>query len=282
MNPSVFSSATALWHLIRPGNAAISGISIFVAALIAGPVAEHAVRVLYAVLSGMLITAGANVINDWYDIDIDRLNRPERMLPSGRITPAAALVFSIILFVCGIIFSIFISYAALFVAVVTSFLLVVYSAALKRMLWWGNLCVAFLGGLAFVYGALAVGQPGAGVVPAVFAFLFHLGREILKDAEDIRGDAAARAQTIPIRYGWPFTRAVVTLVFSVLIATTFVPYFIGYYGMAYLIVVVVGVDCVLAVILVRLWRQRSIPELRRINILLKVDMLLGILAVYLG
>ncbi len=276
------TTLTAFFTLTRPGNVLISGISIFVAALIAGPVSEHAMPVAYAVISGMLITAGANVINDWYDIDIDRVNRPERVLPSGRVRPQQALVFSIILFVSGIIFSIFISYAALSIAVITSFLLVVYSAALKKMLLWGNLSVAFLGGLAFIYGALAGGDAAAGVVPAVFAFLFHLGREILKDAEDVRGDAQANADTLPIRYGWLRTRRIVTAVFVALIAITIVPYAVGYYGLTYLLVVLPGVDGVLIIVLLYLWRRPDMPALRRVNIILKIDMLLGILAVYLG
>ncbi len=276
------TTLTAFFTLTRPGNVLISGISIFVAAIIAGPVSEHALPVTYAVISGMLITAGANVINDWYDIDIDRVNRPERVLPSGRVRPQQALVFSIILFVSGIIFSIFISCAALVVAAITSFLLVIYSAALKKMLLWGNLCVAFLGGLAFIYGALAGGDAAAGVVPAVFAFLFHLGREILKDAEDVRGDAQADADTLPIRYGWLRTRRIVTAVFVALIAITIVPYAVGYYGLTYLLVVLPGVDGVLIIVLLYLWRRPEMPALRWVNIILKIDMLLGILAVYLG
>ena len=83
-------------------------------------------------ISGMLIAAGANVINDLCDLDIDRINRPQRVLPSGRLTPAAARTFTIFLLACGIFFSIFINKAAVMIAAGSSILLVVYSLRLKR------------------------------------------------------------------------------------------------------------------------------------------------------
>ncbi len=267
-------------EITRPHNCLIGGLSILVAAFLARPI--HApMAVLFAVISGMLITGGANVLNDWYDIDIDRINRPGRVLPSGRLSPGFGLAFSIILFVCGLIFSIFVNKIAVIIAVTTVFALIGYSARLKRTVLGGNLVVSMTSAAAFVYGAVAAGEWKDGMVPATFAFLFHLGREILKDIEDVAGDAAMAAITLPVRFGRKAALQAVTVVYLVLILVTLWPFYAHLYGPAYLAVVVIGVDLVLAGVLVALWRMEN-PPLRRINALLKVDMLIGLLAIYFG
>ncbi len=271
----------AALELVRPHNCLISGLSIWIAAWLARPIHSYA-SVVFAILSGMFLTAGANVINDWYDIEIDRINRPKRPLPSGRLSAPFALRFAIILFVCGVIFSIFIGKIAVIIAITSVFFLVSYSAYFKRTAVWGNAVVSFMTALAFVYGALAAGQWKDGLIPATFAFLFHFGREIIKDLDDVAGDAAMSARTLPIRYGARAAYLWVTVIYGLLILMTFVPYAAKMYGKMYLAVVVVGVDTVLIAVLIALWRQKDALNLRRINAILKLDMLIGLLAISLG
>ncbi len=271
----------ATLHIIRPHNCLISGLSIWIAALLARPIHSHA-AVGFAILSGMLLTAGANVINDWYDVDIDRINRPTRPLPSGRLSMKFALQFAIILFVCGVFFSIFIGKIAVIIAITSVFLLVGYSARYKRTVLWGNAIVSLMTALAFVYGALAAGNWKDGLIPATFAFLFHFGREIIKDLDDVAGDAAMSAMTLPIRYGSRIAYLWVTATYGLLILMTLVPYAARMYGRTYLITVVVGVDFVLLAVLIALWWKKEALNLRRINGILKVDMLVGLMAIYLG
>ena len=64
------------------------------------------------------------------------------------------------------------------------------------------LIIALLTGLAFIYGGFAVGNPVAAIVPAVFAFLINLIREIVKDIQDIEGDTKAGVITFPIKFGF--------------------------------------------------------------------------------
>ncbi len=272
---------SAAIEITRPANCLISAMSVALAAWIAGPEGMW-LPVSFAVLSATLLTGAANVINDWFDIEIDRINRPDRVLPSNRMTPRAALILSIILFVCGVFFSIFINNLAVIIAGLSVLLLILYSAKFKRMVWWGNVVVSLMTAVAFIYGALAAGNWKDGIIPAIFAFLFHFGREILKDMEDVAGDAAMSAVTLPIRYGYKAALLAATLIYSVLIISTLIPYAARMYGRLYLVTVIIGVDLVLIAILVYLWRRQEQANLACLNRILKVDMIVGLIAIYLG
>lgn len=262
-------------------NCVIGGLSVCIAAIVAG-IDGPWYFVVLAIVSTMFITAGANAINDWYDLEIDRINRPDRVLPAGLLSPRIGLNTSIFSFVCGIIFSIFISLSAVVVALFSSLLLVFYSAKLKRKVLWGNLTVSFISGLAFIYGALAAGNISGGIVPAVLAFFFHLGREIIKDMEDVAGDSSLGAKTLPLVYGERVARIVITIVFVMLILFTYVPYCLDVYNLLYLITVTLGVNFVLLGISVMLWFNSSRSNLKLYSTMLKFDMLIGLFSIYIG
>ncbi|MGH7601245.1 MAG: geranylgeranylglycerol-phosphate geranylgeranyltransferase [bacterium] len=296
----------ALIEITRPLNVAITGLSIFVAAALVEPF-DFTFAVAIAMISGILIAAGANTINDLCDLDIDRINRPQRVLPSGRLTPAAARAFTIFLLACGNFFSIFINTAALTIAIGSSILLVVYSLRLKRQPLTGNLAVSAATALAFIYGALAaradvsegiLGMSSmndvstlarawhrdwrAGIFPAAFSFFFHFGREVIKDIEDRAGDQAMRARTLPLVYGLGAAQAAATVAFVILILATLLPFYLGIYNTTYLCIVIGGVDLALVAAIYVLWKNPAPPRMRQISAALKADMLVGLAAIYFG
>jgi geranylgeranylglycerol-phosphate geranylgeranyltransferase len=304
-------SLFALFAITRPLNVAVAGLSIWVAAVLATPVAQpfrFTFAIACAMLSGMLITAAANTVNDLCDIDIDRINRPERVLPSERLTPKMALAFAIFLFACGNFFSILISKVALLIAAGSSMLMMVYSLWLKRQPLSGNLAVSMVTALAFIYGALAAEVdltarpailPGAnsletavtglwnqgwraGVFPALFSFLFHFGREVIKDIEDQVGDKAVQARTLPLAYGLQAAQTTATLAFAILFFATVAPFYLGIYGRAYLAIVIFGVDLVLVAVIYFLWKDPAQRRMRQLSAVLKADMLMGLAAIYFG
>ena len=267
--------------LTRPVNVCISFISIGVAILICSPAggAEHMVL---ACSVGAMITAAANAINDVYDRDIDRINRPNRPLPSGLITPQQALVFALSLFVVGVIASAWINRQAFLIALVISILLYGYSAFFKRMMLIGNIVVSVSTASAFVFGGAVVGHLRNAIFPAIFAFLMHFGREIIKDMEDVRGDRLYQARTLPIRHGMTAAKWVTTIILLSLIGITLVPYLLQLYGMWYLVLVVFGVNTVLLYTVVSMWHHGNREQYSRLSILLKADMLIGLVAIYAG
>lgn len=267
--------------LTRPVNVLIGGLSIFVGALVSGSI-QPIEKVLVACVSGALVAAGANAINDYFDVEIDRRNKPYRPLPAGRVTRRAAKGQALACLALGSALGALIGVLPLAVATLTALLLYVYSWRLKRTVLWGNVAVSVATGLAFLYGGLAVGRPWAASIPAGFAFLFHLGREIIKDVEDMEGDRLEGAVTLPIRHGWRAALAVATAVYALVVLVTPLPYAAGVYGSAYLLVVIAGVDTVVAYVLVTMWRRPEPPVLHRLSELLKADMFLGLVAIYVG
>ena len=271
----------ALVELVRPLNVVIAFVSVLLGGWMSGA-RGVSFSLLMAGASGALIAGAANALNDLCDEEEDRINRPGRPIPSGRVTRREAMIASGALFVVGWGLAGWVGTALLVLALGVSILLILYDFRLKRITLWGNLAVGFAGGLAFVYGGLAVGRPIGALVPAGFACLFHLGREIVKDAEDISGDREAGAMTLPVRWGPRTTVACASGTFGLLIPLTFVPFWLGLYGWLYLVIVVLGVDLVLVYVILSMWRDHSPSNLRRVSIVLKADMIVGLGAILAG
>ncbi|MBI2583273.1 MAG: UbiA family prenyltransferase, partial [Candidatus Aenigmarchaeota archaeon] len=88
-------------EITRPNVCALTVLGIIIGALVVGILGFYA-ELVYAVLAGLLLCAGGNVINDFFDAEIDRVNRPERPIPSGHITPNSALYYYLVLSVIGL------------------------------------------------------------------------------------------------------------------------------------------------------------------------------------
>lgn len=267
--------------LTRPLNCVIAFISIFIGGFVTGTIHPLG-KLLLAALSGTLVAAAANAVNDVFDLAIDRINKPNRPLPSGMVTSKAAYRYAVILFVLGMACGALIHWQGLLVAVCSSILLYLYSARLKRTVLWGNLTVAFISGLAFVYGGLAVGRTLQALVVGGFALFYHLAREIIKDAEDVEGDAKDGAVTLPIRYGVKSALLVATCVMLLLIGLTLIPYYLSIFSVSYLWVVVLGVDAFLMFVIISMWRDSDPKNLGRLALLMKFNMFVGLIAVYVG
>ena len=267
--------------LTRPGNNLIVALSVLMGALVTKELIPWS-KVILACLSASFISGGGNAINDYFDIQIDKINKPQRPLPKGEISSKNALWFSLLLFFIGIFLSILIRPMALILAVFAVLGLIFYSAYLKKRFFWGNFLVSLICGLAFIYGGITTQDFRLSLIPAIFAFLFHWGREIIKDIQDLRGDLVYQAETFPIKLGIKPSLIFTTFIFSLLILFTFLPYLLGIFSWLYLIVVVLGVDLVLIYVLFSSWRDSSFKNLGRLSFILKIDMLLGLAAIYVG
>ena len=204
-------SINAYFSIIRPTNCTFAGIAGVLAYFIVTGSLHWIALVAWCMV--FLITAAGNVINDYYDADIDAVNRPDRPIPSGALSAHAALRYATFLFVLGnligIISLIYGMILPLVIAASNSVLLWWYANRLKRTPGLGNAVVAYLSASIFLFGAaftdpdllgytLTYALPIAG---ATFGVM--LAREIIKDAEDVIGDQKAGAQTLPILYGVP-------------------------------------------------------------------------------
>ncbi len=267
--------------LFRPGNVAVVGLSVLVGSGGFWPTGGFW-RVALAAASAMLVSAGGNGLNDFFDLEADRVNRPHRPLPRGLLSPAAAAGISAVSLVSGAALGWLVSTANGLVAAAVAAALCAYAIWGKRLSIVGNLIVAAACGAAFVYGGLAAGSLRMSLIPACFAFLMHLSREILKDVEDREGDLAAGAMTTVIAFGERRALELAAASLGLLILLTPAPFIIGAYGWRYLVAVVLGVDLMLAVIIYWLLKGPERERITQISYFLKIDMLVGIMAICLG
>ncbi len=157
---------------------------------------------VWAVLSAFFISAAGYVINDFFDLEIDIINRPERILPSRKISPKTAYLYSVILFILGLLSAALSQNTnCIILAFVNTLLLFYYAKYFKQIMILGNLVVAWAAASTFIFGAFATENLTHGLIPAVFAFLYTMIREFIKDAEDVEGDRDLGAKTLPVLAG---------------------------------------------------------------------------------
>lgn len=274
------SQLSAFFLLPRPLNGLITALSVGIGALTADQLPAWPAVVL-AALSAALINGAGNAFNDLIDIDIDRVNRPLRPLPAGRLSPNAARMQSLLLALAGCALAFGLSPWHGSIALTVAALLAVYSIFLTNSLLWGNVLVALIGAIAFPYGALTAGGIGRSWIPALFAFLFHLGREIVKDIEDIAGDQIRGERTLPLAWGRARAGMLTALVYLLLVGVTWLPVLIGPYGALYALALL-PVHALVGYVLWQLYCQRAVLADDRLGRLLKVGMLLGLVAIVVG
>lgn len=276
-----FEAIKAYGQLVRPMNGAIVFVTITIAALLAGAKENQGLFVLLGSLAGVLIAAGGNAINDYFDVAIDRINRPHRPLARGAVSLQGAWWTWRILSSLGVLASAYIGPYTFVISLFWVVTLYWYSKSLKRTVLWGNLVVALATGLALVYGGFVAGNVQPVLIPALFACLANLARELVKDSEDVEGDARGGARTLAVRHGVTASLGTASVVLVLLIAATIVPYVEDVYNAVYLIVVLL-VDILFLYAVVSMWRTRTPGNLARVSGMLKVGMVLGIVAIALG
>ena len=233
-------------------------------------------------VAALLLLSGGNALNDFCDVEADKVNRPSRPIPSGRVKRRSALVFSVALFVIGTGLGLFVNWTAFAITCAVSAFLVLYTLALRRLLLVGNLVVSMLTGLTFVSGGVAVGAVGGAVIPAVFAFLFTAGREVIKDIQDVTGDDIGGLSSLAIKLGQRRAMYVSFVFLALVIVASPLPYLLNVYSIYYLICVVLGVDLVLIYCMMALLLDLGEKSAARVSTIMKFDIFVGLCAIYLG
>ena len=267
--------------LVRTENLVLTFFSVLVGAYLESGEMFYT-PIWLAACSAIFLSAGGYVINDYFDKEIDEVNKPHRPLPAGLVSSRNALILSLALFLIGIILAYLVNIYILIVGLATAIFLLWYSFKLKNTFMLGNILVSLWVSLAFIYGGLVFPKVYLSLIPAGLAFFFHWGREIIKDLEDQEGDQKYRAKTVPILWGAKKTLILVTAVFGLLILLSGLPYFLKIFNLRYLILVSLGVDLVLIYVIISLWKDWSKENLARLSRILKLDMLMGLFAIVMA
>jgi geranylgeranylglycerol-phosphate geranylgeranyltransferase len=198
-----FTRLKAVAGMIRPVNCAMMVAAVYVASVVAlRSLVEPSPRLVSAFITAFTLTGFAMVVNDIYDVEVDRINEPKRALPSGALKTNQAWVYAIILAIVGFSLSVYDGWFEAFLAAFSVCLSILYSAKLKLGGLSGNLAVSYNVALPFLYGGIVV--HALNDVLAIFfllAFLSNTGREVIKGISEIRGDAVREAKTVARKYG---------------------------------------------------------------------------------
>lgn len=267
--------------LTRPINVAITLVSIPAASILAGARMSQWLPVLLAACTGGLVAAAANAINDYFDVEIDKTNKPSRPIPRGDATRKEAWTEWLVLSSIAVALNLFLNMVALGIVVFAVIILYWYSALFKRTIIIGNVIVALMTGMAFIYGAVVVGNLRRAVIPALFAFLINLVRELIKDIEDMEGDRKENANTLPVKYGPRPALWIASVSIVLLIATTIAAYQLNVYTVYFLYPVLI-VDALLIAVLIWMWKDQTPLTMNRLSNGLKLCMIVGLVAIFLG
>lgn len=264
-------------------------------------------QLLLLLMAGTVLeAAGGYVINDYFDVKIDRINRPDSVVVTQYISKTAAMRMSLILSalgcVCGLAAAVCVrSYALGIVFLCVPGLLWFYSSSYKRLFLAGNLVIAFLSSLvpmvvAFANVGILRAQYGVfmgytALIPDLYrwlggfagmAFLCTLMREIVKDMQDEAGDRELECHTLPIRLGGRWTKWIVTalmlltmgLVVYIWLRVLPFPHAWGTLAARYIVYgLLVPMVCELCL----LWAAKIPSDYRAAQQLLKLIMFLGML-----
>lgn len=268
-------------EISRPHNMLVAAFGVAAGYVISG--GDSAAAIWPTALVTALVTGAGNIINDYYDVQIDGVNKPRRPLPSGRMSVRGAGAFyaaATVLITVG-------AFALLPLRILTlitswQLALYVYARWVKRMFVVGNLLVAAITSSVFLAGALVTGNVTAAIVPISIAMVFILSRELVKGAEDVEGDRAAGVSTVAVVIGTARTVMAASGLMLVLAAAIPVPTLAGHYGALYLWVMELTVVPGLLAASYMVLKHPGKRSFCRVSWLLKIEMFFGVLAMGVG
>ena len=273
-------------EILRPGNALMGAISIILVALIDKTIS---IPVVLAMLAVFFETAAGNVINDYFDYKIDLINKPDRPIPSGRISLKNGRNYGYFLFFMGTVCGFFISYLTnnwipFSIVLFADVVLYLYAYKLKSTPLLGNLTVGFMTGFGFVFGGFSINNPTiimTSIFLGFFALVMTTAREIIKDIEDIEGDKADGARTLPILIGAKKPAILAAILIVVDSALCPLLYYYHVFGILYLPVIAIAVVLfIYSAIIILKSQEREVAAKASKN--LKIGMLIAFVAFVFG
>ena len=254
--------------------------------------------------ASLFIAAAGYIINDYFDINIDQVNKPEKMVVEKIIKRRWAIVLHWSITTAGLIISLYVSYKTsyliIIVNVLCTLLLWFYSTTFKKKLLSGNIIISLLTAWTVWVLYFAANNTyhfsisfSADVITAMnrifkfavlyggFAFIISLVREVIKDIEDIEGDAKYNCKTMPIVWGIPSSKVFAGVWLVVLIgALSIMQLYAFQLGWR-----LTALYCLLLVILPLVWILRKLytaqntPQYHKVSSTIKLVMLSGIVSI---
>ena len=265
----------------------------------AGPILSMA-NLNYLILASVLIAAAGYIINDYFDLNIDRINKPQRLIIGRHISRRWAMFFHLLLSAIGLGYTAYVSYDLrnpflLLFNIIVVIVLIFYSTTFKRKLLSGNILISlltswviiilYIAELDFSTNLLLSNRSNVllkiykiAAVYAGFAFVVSFIREIVKDMEDQDGDRRNKCSTIPIVWGTATAKIFVSGWVYVLIGMLFVLLFYSFINSWTWLVLYIMITLLLPLfrLLKKINRAITSSDYHQLSSLIKLIMLAGI------
>jgi geranylgeranylglycerol-phosphate geranylgeranyltransferase len=219
-----------LFRLFRFELPFTAGICVILGELLALGKFPSIKEIFLGFLSVFFISASSLILNDYFDIESDKINAPERPLPAGLVTKKDVVFLSCIVTALGFLSSYIISFTAFLVVIWVWAVGLLYNWRFKKSGIFGNLMVSYSVGMTFIFGGIAVGQPFEKAVWffGILVFLINLGEEVAADAMDITGDQHVGSRSLPVLLGHERALKISAVIFLLVTIISCLPYLFGW------------------------------------------------------
>ncbi len=283
-------SLNAYLKMIRPTNSIMVGAAVIIGVILTSLQAVLTWKTLFGFLTGFFVASFSMVVNDIYDVEVDRANLLNRPLVRGEIKISAAWAYSITLLFLGIVFSLLTSLTGFIIAVVFGFISWFYNFYLKKQGIIGNLTVALSTSIPYIYGSVV----SAAVVPilqgtfflgssylllwaVMVSFLAVTGREVIKTISDAEGDRIRGIKSITHSIGEENSARAGATFFILAVFFTLGPYLSKQAGIFYLAMVMVP-DILFVYLSYSILKDYSSANVHRVKKFALIGMLFGFIA----
>ena len=258
---SIRDKAQAVADLVKPELPLSAGICVVAGEIIGSESLPTVFVGLMGFLTGFFISGAAMISNDYFDIDVDRVNHPNRPLPSGRISVPELTILTFLFSAAGFITSGLLGSIALALSVFIWIIGILYNWKFKESGLFGNMMVALSIAWTFIFGGAIVGGLENDMiwVFGALAFVFDLGEEIAGGAMDVEGDDKRSARTIALVHGKKYALRVSSFLFVLFVAISLFPFAMGWLSSSYL-AIFLPVDLVVLYLAKRLLTSQTVEE----------------------
>lgn len=267
-------------ELMRLLNGFMVAVAVLVGALASGWLFDP-INTTIVIFSAFFTATSGYILNDWKDVEIDKINCPERAIPSGKVSRNTALVLAITFMTAGDIIVWFTNLESILIIMIGSVLIAAYSLWFKKMGFIGNVTVATLTGFCLLVGGASVGHIELAMWPALLAFSLNIGREIMKGIDDYEGDKAEGAKTLAVLWGRRKASFAGVAFLSITIIISPFPYFFGQYSILYLILALI-VDGILLIDSILILKYPTSEMGHQVKRTIKFAAFIGLLAFLIG
>lgn len=277
------SLATDLLFLIRPINSVMVGFAVIVGISITAPNQLLSNLSILGFLSGFLISSYSMVVNDLYDLEVDKINNLDRPIAQGRIKPRIAITFAIILLSLGILSSIAIGLNTFFIASFFAAIAWIYNYKGKKIMLIGNIMVAVSVAIPYIYGGATVGMIDNLLLwfLALTSFLAATGREIVKTISDVEGDAVRNVKSIARIYGSKKAAIIGAFFFLGAVTSTILPIIINQVGIIFTTLILIP-NSLFIYAAVKIVKDNSKNGALHIKKLVLIGMIIGMVIFIIG